>query len=183
MKFGCGSIMVWGCFCSMGVKELKFISCKMNFKKYIDTLEEGHLSYHQKSPNPLLVEQDESWDGPQSTSSRKRKRMNQDSSERRKTGSKPDMSIRLVSGGGKPLEFGACEAAAYYEGHSSKKYQYESTIKLPKMLKDMLFDLCEYVDWDAEKIEKIGVEGCIQSVSYHDPPKRIYMSFNSIEEF
>lgn len=31
------------------------------------------------------------------------------------------------------------------------------------MLKDILFDLCEYVDWDVQKIKQIGVEGCIQS--------------------
>ncbi|KAG2201432.1 hypothetical protein INT47_001481 [Mucor saturninus] len=75
--------------------------------------------------------------------------------ERRKTGSKPDMTIRLVFGGGQPLEFGACEAASYYAGPADKKYYYESTIKLPKMLKDMLFDLYEYVDWDMQKMKQI----------------------------
>lgn len=73
------------------------------------------------------------------------------------------MSIRIVSGGGKPLEFGACEAASYYDGPADKKYDYESKIKLPKMLKDMLFDLCEYIDWDVQKVKQIGVEGCVQS--------------------
>lgn len=73
------------------------------------------------------------------------------------------MSIRIICGGGKPLEFGACEAASYYDGSADKKYYYESRIKLPKTLKDILFDLCEYVDWDVQKIKQIGVEGCIQS--------------------
>lgn len=88
--------------------------------------------------------------------------MIQERFEREKTGSKPDMSIRIVSGGGKQLEFGACEAASYYDGPNDKKYRYKATIKLPKMLKDMLFDLCEYVDWDVQKMKKIGVEACIQ---------------------
>lgn len=124
-------------------------------------------------------------------------------------GSKPYMCIRLVSGGWKQLEFGAFEAASNYDGSTDRKYHYESTIKLPKMLKDMLFDLCKYVDWDVQKTKQIEVEGCIQSgrclkiiplfvllllliigassfghwVSYHDPPKRIRMPLNSIEEF
>lgn len=78
-------------------------------------------------------------------------------------GSKPDMCIRLVSGGGKQLKFGACAAASYYDGSTDRKYHYESTIKLPKMLKDVLFDLCEYVDWDVQKTKQIEVEGCMQS--------------------
>lgn len=89
--------------------------------------------------------------------------MIQERFERKKTDSKPDMSIRIVSGGGKPLKFGACEAASYYDGSDDKKYRYEATIKLLKMLKDMLFDLCEYVDWDVQKMKRINVEGCIQS--------------------
>ncbi|KAG1504971.1 hypothetical protein G6F47_000171 [Rhizopus delemar] len=104
-------------------------------------------------------------DGPASSSSRKRKRVIQERFERKKTDSKPDMSIRIVSGGGKPLKFGACEAASYYDGSDDKKYRYEATIKLLKMLKDMLFDLCEYVDWDVQKMKRINVEGCIQSAS------------------
>ncbi|KAL7314963.1 hypothetical protein PS15m_006476 [Mucor circinelloides] len=49
-----------------------------------------------------------------------------------------DMSIRLVSGEGKQLEFGACDETAsyYYDGSTDRKYHYESTIKLPKMLKE-----------------------------------------------
>lgn len=75
-----------------------------------------------------------------------------------------DMSIRLVSGEGKQLEFGACDETAsyYYDGSTDKKYHYESTIKLPKMLKGMLFDLCEYLDWDLQKTKQSEVEGCIQ---------------------
>lgn len=53
---------------------------------------------------------------------------------REKIGSKPDMSIRIVSDGKKPLGFSACETASYYGGPADKKYYYESRIKLPKML-------------------------------------------------
>ncbi|KAL0084141.1 hypothetical protein J3Q64DRAFT_1736089 [Phycomyces blakesleeanus] len=142
---------------------------------------------YQRNPNPLLVQQDEAWynshiwvpfidsfydnidgincvrNGPASHSSRKRKRAMQGEFEKKQTGSKPDMSIRIVSGGGKPLEFGACEASSFYDGPTDKKYRHESRIKLPKMLKDMLFDLCEYSDWDVEKIRHIEVVGYIQS--------------------
>lgn len=61
-------------------------------------------------------------------------------------GRKPDMSK-----GNKPLEFGECEAASFYDGSTGKKYNYESRLKLPKILKDMLFNLCEVVDWDEKK--------------------------------
>ncbi|KAG1058053.1 hypothetical protein G6F43_000131 [Rhizopus delemar] len=126
---------------------------------------ESLLHKYQKNPNPLLVRQDESWDGPASSSSRKRKRAVQDELEREKAGSKPDMSICVVCGGNKSLGFGACEAASFYDGPTGKRYRYESRLKLPKMLKDMLFNLCEYTAWDAEKIKHFEVVGYIQSAS------------------
>ncbi|KAI7906311.1 uncharacterized protein BX663DRAFT_557997 [Cokeromyces recurvatus] len=101
--------------------------------------------------------------GPASTYSRKRKRATQDEFDREETGSKLDMSICLVSDGSKILEFGACEAASFYGGPTDRKYFHESKIKLPKMLKDMLLNLCEYSDWDIEKMKYIEVVGCVQS--------------------
>lgn len=118
-------------------------------------------------------------DGPASDSSPRKKRTNQEIFERRKTGSKPDMSIRIISGGRKPLDFGACEAAAYYDGPTDRKYFYKSTIKLPKILKDVLFDLCKYVDWDKQKIKQIGVEGCIQSGKYLKPHLNFTTNYQS----
>lgn len=59
---------------------------------------------------------------------------------------KPDMIICAAGEGTKPLEFGACEAATFYDGTTGKKYNYGSRLKLPKILKDMLFNLCEYAD-------------------------------------
>lgn len=66
-------------------------------------------------------------------------------------GRKPDMIIQAVGEGNWPLEFGACKTASYYDGTTGKKYDYESRLKLPKIPKDMLFNLCEYANWDKKK--------------------------------
>lgn len=78
-------------------------------------------------------------------------------------GYKPDMIIQAVREGNRPLEFGACEAASFYDGPTGKKYKYESRLKLPKTLKDMLFNLCQHVDWDTKITKEIEVIGYVQS--------------------
>lgn len=103
--------------------------------------------------------------GPANASSRKRKRANQERFERRKTCSTPDMSIHLVSGGGNHWNLVYVMQPHIMMGLLARKYYHGSTIMLPKMLKDM-FDLCEYVDWDLNKIRQKGVEGYIQSGKY-----------------
>ncbi|CEP08742.1 hypothetical protein [Parasitella parasitica] len=72
------------------------------------------------------------------------------------------MTIRS-SGSVNVLEFGAAEAASFYNGRTNKKYMYESRVKLPKLLKDMLYYLNESVDWDADKRGRIEVIGFVQS--------------------
>ncbi|KAI9281873.1 hypothetical protein BY458DRAFT_531336 [Sporodiniella umbellata] len=136
-----------------------------------DFSEEGfHIDKlcYARNPNPLLMQQQEQWynsniwvpvinkflgnidgincirENKSSLSSRKRKREVQEKNERKKIGRKPDMIICAVGEGSKPLEFGACEAASFYYGTTGKKYNYELRLKLPKILKDMLYNLCEH---------------------------------------
>lgn len=81
-------------------------------------------------------------------------------------GHKPDMMICAVGEGSKLLEFGACEAASFYDSTRGKKYSYESRLKIPKILKDMLFNLREHVDWDKKVTKEIEVVGYVQSGKY-----------------
>ncbi|KAG1140609.1 hypothetical protein G6F37_012184 [Rhizopus arrhizus] len=103
-------------------------------------------------------------DNKPSFSSGKRKRELQERIGRKRIGYKPDMIIQAVREGNRPLEFGACEAASFYDGPTGKKYKYESRLKLPKTLKDMLFNLCLHVDWDTKITKEIEVIGYVQSI-------------------
>ncbi|KAG0736314.1 hypothetical protein G6F57_013665 [Rhizopus arrhizus] len=102
-------------------------------------------------------------DNKSSFSSGKRKREPQERIGRKRIGYKPDMIIQAVREGNRPLEFGACEAASFYDGPTGKKYKYESRLKHPKTLKDMLFNLCLHVDWDTKITKEIEVIGYVQS--------------------
>ncbi|KAG1490464.1 hypothetical protein G6F47_012252 [Rhizopus delemar] len=148
---------------------------------------ESLLHLYERNPNPLLIKQQEQWynsnvwvpvidkffgnldginctrDNKSSFSSGKRKRESQERIGRKRIGYKPDMIIQAVREGNRPLEFGACEAASFYDGPTGKKYKYESRLKLPKTLKDMLFNLCQHVDWDTKITKEIEVIGYVQS--------------------
>jgi hypothetical protein len=62
-------------------------------------------------------------DNKSSFSSGKRKRESQERIGRKRIGYKPDMIIQAVREGNRPLEFGACEAASFYDGPTGKKIQ------------------------------------------------------------
>ncbi|CEP12317.1 hypothetical protein [Parasitella parasitica] len=122
---------------------------------------QGNIEYIQVSLELTRFSFDNR-DGPLSFSSKKRKQSVQDWHERRKTGCKPDMTIR-AAGRSKVLEFGAAEAAAYYNGHMDRKYMFESQVQLLKLLKDMAHYLNEYVNWDQGKRSRIEVVGFVES--------------------
>ncbi|CAO3588657.1 unnamed protein product [Absidia cylindrospora] len=73
-------------------------------------------------------------------------------------GVKNDLIIRDV-GGGHLLEFGAGETSSSYHDGLDAKHLYESKLKLPKTLRDMLMDLCLSVDWNPAIVRKLEVIG------------------------
>ena len=44
VKFGSGSIMIWGCFSAKGVGKISVIDSKMNAQKYKQILQENLMS-------------------------------------------------------------------------------------------------------------------------------------------
>ncbi|RUP48266.1 hypothetical protein BC936DRAFT_144775 [Jimgerdemannia flammicorona] len=74
-----------------------------------------------------------------SSSNRKNKSRKQDHTERKVIGRRGDAIRKSTSG--RALEFGAAEVGRYYHGENGTKWLAESGLKLPKMLRDMLFDL------------------------------------------
>ncbi|CAG8771886.1 8992_t:CDS:2, partial [Acaulospora morrowiae] len=88
-----------------------------------------------------------------STATRKNKKTKRKLGDRRKTGRRGDWILRTV-GNGSRNEFGAGEA--------------EGGLKLPKTLKDMLFNLMEKIAWNEEARRKI--HRLMMTIAYLDNP-------------
>ncbi|CAO3601435.1 unnamed protein product [Absidia cylindrospora] len=73
-------------------------------------------------------------------------------------GVKNDLIIRTI-GGGHLLEFAAGETSCSYHDGLDAKHLYESSLKLPKSLRDMFMDLCASVDWNPAVVNKLEVIG------------------------
>lgn len=73
-------------------------------------------------------------------------------------GVKNDFIVRSV-GGGHLLEFACGETSCTYHDGVDTKHVYESSLKVPKSLRDMLIDLCRSVDWNPTMVNKLEVVG------------------------
>ena len=61
IKFGGVNIMVWGCFCSQGIRNLCHINEKMDSELYCKVLEEdflGTLEWYNMNINNIIFQQD-----------------------------------------------------------------------------------------------------------------------------
>ncbi|CAI2191283.1 2308_t:CDS:10 [Funneliformis geosporum] len=70
--------------------------------------------------------------------------------KRKIMGRRGDLIIRKVS-----TEYGCSEAGKSFEGNNGTKLLHERGIKAPKMMKDMLYSLCEAVGNEEKKIRKL----------------------------
>lgn len=61
----------------------------------------------------------------------------------------------------RPLESGGAEDAS--DINDEDKYQHESRLKLPKLLKDIAYNLGSYSNWDKSKTDNMEVVEFIQS--------------------
>jgi hypothetical protein len=75
--------------------------------------------------------------------------------ERRKIGHRGDYIIRKV-GNGENYEYGIGEAGKLWIDNHEYKFLKESSIKSPKVLKDMLLKLTKKVD-DNRKLQTVGM--------------------------
>ncbi|KAL1932573.1 hypothetical protein VTP01DRAFT_8251 [Rhizomucor pusillus] len=92
---------------------------------------------------------------------------------RKSQGHKGDMIIRRNSQGRK-LELGASEVGRtfYMEG---TKWHHEGNLKLPKMLADMFYQLCDHCRWEHDVMRELEVVGylhggcCLTTMSLDNP--------------
>lgn len=54
-NFGGGSLMVWGAFCSDGMLDLAFPSCRMNSSEYVGVLEDKLVPFLESSNDSELI--------------------------------------------------------------------------------------------------------------------------------
>jgi len=76
LKFGGGSIMIWGCFTCQGIGNLCCINDKMNSSLYCQILEEdflGTLEWYEINKNTIIFQQD---NDPKHTSKQTREWLN-----------------------------------------------------------------------------------------------------------
>nr|CAG8600785.1 674_t:CDS:1 [Entrophospora candida] len=96
-----------------------------------------------------------------SLASSDRKNHERSVADRKMIGRKGDGVFRLCK---KRLEFGAIEAGRKWEGQHGTKYLTDS-LKLCKMLKDMLAQLSTECDWIEDLVRKLQVVGILQGAS------------------
>lgn len=67
------------------------------------------------------------------------------------------MEIREQSNG-RHLEVSAAEVGPKFD-IQGLKWLYEGDLKLPRKLADMFWQLCDYISWDNDRVEKLEVVG------------------------
>ncbi|ORZ04142.1 hypothetical protein BCR42DRAFT_338871, partial [Absidia repens] len=67
---------------------------------------------------------------------------------------KNNFIVRTV-GNGHLLEFVCGETACSHHDGRDGKHVYESSLKVPKSLRDMFLDLCRSADWDTNAVKKL----------------------------
>lgn len=77
-------------------------------------------------------------------------------------GRRGDWIVRSVTNGDKH-EFGAGEAGNVWSDDHGTKFLKEASLKLPKVLKDMLVKLMKKVDWNRERCAKMQTVGIIHA--------------------
>jgi len=82
--------------------------------------------------------------------------------ERRKIGRRGDWILRSTGNNDK-CEYGAGEAGRLWVDSYGTKFLQEASLKLPKMLSDMLRKLMQKANWDKESCEKLQTVGIVHA--------------------